>query len=122
MKAGIHPELKTTKVNCLGCGNTFESTSTVDTITVDVCSQCHPFYTGKQKLVDTAGRVDRFQARSEAAKARREELGKKAAKATKRQEAKIAKSESLQETPQPKASAKKTESPVNTEEKQTTEQ
>jgi large subunit ribosomal protein L31 len=81
MKAGIHPELKTTKVTCLGCGNTFESTSTVDEITVDVCSNCHPFYTGKQKLVDTAGRVDRFRAKSEKAKARREEMAKKGPKA-----------------------------------------
>ncbi len=123
MKTGIHPELKTTKVNCLGCGTNFESTSTVDEITVDVCSQCHPFYTGKQKLVDTAGRVDRFQARSEAAKARREELGKKAAKATKRQEAKVAKSEAKVEVPK---AAKKTEKkPVDqskADSTQTTEQ
>jgi large subunit ribosomal protein L31 len=81
MKAGIHPELKTTKVTCLGCGNSFESTSTVDEITVDVCSNCHPFYTGKQKLVDTAGRVDRFRAKSEKAKARREEMAQKGPKA-----------------------------------------
>lgn len=81
MKTGIHPELKTTKVTCLGCGNSFESTSTVDEITVDVCSNCHPFYTGKQKLVDTAGRVDRFRAKSEKAKARREEMAKKGPKA-----------------------------------------
>lgn len=81
MKAGIHPELKTTKVTCLGCGNSFESKSTVDEITVDVCSNCHPFYTGKQKLVDTAGRVDRFRAKAEQAKARREEMAKKGPKA-----------------------------------------
>ena len=81
MKTGIHPELKTTKVTCLGCGNSFESTSTVDEITVDVCSNCHPFYTGKQKLVDTAGRVDRFRAKAEQAKARREEMAQKGPKA-----------------------------------------
>lgn len=81
MKAGIHPELKETKVNCLGCGNSFDSTSTVSEINVDVCSNCHPFYTGKQKLVDTAGRVDRFRAKSEKAKARREEMAKKGPKA-----------------------------------------
>ena len=81
MKAGIHPELKNTKVSCLGCGNSFDSTSTVDEITVDVCSNCHPFYTGKQKLVDTAGRVDRFRAKSEQAKARREAMAKKGPKA-----------------------------------------
>lgn len=68
MKTGIHPQLKDTKVTCLGCGNTFTTRSTVDQINVEVCSNCHPFYTGKQKLVDTAGRVDRFRARQEAAK------------------------------------------------------
>lgn len=125
MKTGIHPELKTTKVNCLGCGTSFESTSTVDEITVDVCSQCHPFYTGKQKLVDTAGRVDRFQARSEAAKAKREQLGKKAAKASKRLESKIAKSKSEATTQdvKPKAKqAKKPEQPTATEAVKTDEQ
>lgn len=80
MKAGIHPELKETKVNCLGCGNSFDSTSTVGEISVDVCSNCHPFYTGKQKLVDTAGRVDRFRAKSEKAKALRDEKTKKGPK------------------------------------------
>lgn len=68
MKTDIHPQLKDTKVTCLGCGNTFTTRSTVDQINVEVCSNCHPFYTGKQKLVDTAGRVDRFRARQEAAK------------------------------------------------------
>lgn len=70
MKAGIHPELKNTKVHCNGCGVEFETMATVESITVDICSNCHPFYTGKQKLVDTAGRVDRFRARAEAAKAK----------------------------------------------------
>ncbi len=88
MKTGIHPELKTTKVTCLGCDTTFESVSTVEVITVDVCSNCHPFYTGKQKLVDTAGRVDRFRAQSEKAQSRKGDLGKKATKAAKRAEAK----------------------------------
>lgn len=67
MKAGIHPELKTTKVHCNGCGIDFETAATVDSITVEICSNCHPFYTGKQKLVDTAGRVEKFRARAEAA-------------------------------------------------------
>ena len=61
MKATIHPEWVETKVTCLGCNTTFTSHSTVPEITVEICSQCHPFYTGKQKLVDTAGRVDRFR-------------------------------------------------------------
>lgn len=63
MKSSIHPEYITTKVKCNGCGNAFETHSTVSEITVEICSNCHPFYTGKQKLVDTAGRVDKFNAR-----------------------------------------------------------
>lgn len=63
MKTGIHPEYTTTTVRCT-CGNEFETRSTAgDTITVDVCSVCHPFYTGKQRIVDTGGRVQRFQDR-----------------------------------------------------------
>ncbi|MDV2476055.1 50S ribosomal protein L31 [Rhodococcus zopfii] len=64
MKAGIHPNYQATTVVC-GCGNTFETRSTSESgrITVEVCSQCHPFYTGKQKILDTGGRVARFEAR-----------------------------------------------------------
>lgn len=62
MKQDIHPEYKDIKVTC-SCGNIFHtrSTSSKDTLLIEVCSMCHPFYTGKQKIVDTAGRVDRFQ-------------------------------------------------------------
>lgn len=67
MKAAIHPELKKTKVTCLGCNTTFETMSTVEEMSVELCSKCHPFYTGKQKLIDTAGRVDRFRAKQEKA-------------------------------------------------------
>jgi large subunit ribosomal protein L31 len=66
MKQGIHPEYKVTAVTC-SCGNTFETRSTVERISVELCNQCHPFYTGKQKLVDTGGRVDRFKRRLEKA-------------------------------------------------------
>ncbi len=62
MKKGIHPEYVETTVTC-GCGATFMSRSTRPTIHVEICSQCHPFYTGKQKLVDTAGRVEKFRRR-----------------------------------------------------------
>jgi large subunit ribosomal protein L31 len=62
MKAGIHPSYKTTTVRC-ACGNTFETRSTQPSIQVEICSACHPFFTGKQKLVDTAGRVERFRQR-----------------------------------------------------------
>src|SRR5689334_13602017 len=63
MKTGIHPEVFETTVHCNGCNTTFTTHSTVKAITVEICSNCHPFYTGKQKLVDTAGRVDKFEAR-----------------------------------------------------------
>jgi large subunit ribosomal protein L31 len=76
MKTGIHPEIFETSIHCNGCNTTFTSHSTVKDITVEICSNCHPFYTGKQKLIDTAGRVDKFKARQ--------------AEATKRAEAKAA--------------------------------
>ena len=66
MKDGIHPEYKDTVVHC-ACGNTFNTMSTQDDIHVEICSVCHPFYTGKQRLVDTAGRVERFKRKNEKA-------------------------------------------------------
>ena len=62
MKQGIHPEYKVVEVHC-ACGNTFATHSTVDKLNVEICSACHPFFTGKQKLIDSAGRVERFQKR-----------------------------------------------------------
>ena len=64
MQTDIHPAYDTIQVVC-SCGNAFEtrSTSTKDEIHIDVCSNCHPFYTGKQKFVDTAGRVEKFKSR-----------------------------------------------------------
>jgi large subunit ribosomal protein L31 len=64
MKSEIHPSYQATTVTC-GCGNTFvtRSTATSGEIRTDVCSACHPFYTGKQKILDTGGRVARFEAR-----------------------------------------------------------
>ncbi len=59
MKAGIHPEYMECTVTC-ACGETFETHSTKPEIRVEICSQCHPFYTGQQKIVDTEGRVERF--------------------------------------------------------------
>lgn len=60
MKEKIHPELKNVKAVC-ACGATFATTSTQDDIHVDMCSQCHPFFTGKQKLLDAEGRVEKFK-------------------------------------------------------------
>ena len=62
MKADIHPKYETATVHC-ACGNAFETRSTQSDIHVEVCSACHPYFTGKQKLMDTAGRVERFRQR-----------------------------------------------------------
>ncbi len=59
MKNGIHPKYEKVLVKC-ACGNEFETKSTTTNLTVEICSECHPFYTGKQKLLDTAGRVEKF--------------------------------------------------------------
>lgn len=60
MKKDIHPTYHQTTVTC-ACGNTFETGSTMKAIEVEICSACHPFYTGKEKIVDTAGRVEKFK-------------------------------------------------------------
>ena len=62
MKADIHPNYADSTVKC-SCGNTFTTRSTKDELHVELCNECHPFYTGKQKLVDTGGRVERFERR-----------------------------------------------------------
>ena len=62
MKEGIHPKYQPATVTC-ACGNTFETRSTAKEINVEICSQCHPFFSGKQVLIDTAGRVERFRKR-----------------------------------------------------------
>ena len=59
MKQGIHPKYENATITC-ACGNVIETRSTVKNIQVEICSACHPFFTGKQKLVDTAGRIERF--------------------------------------------------------------
>lgn len=69
MKTDIHPEYVEAQVVCT-CGNTFTTRSTESKISVEICSQCHPFYTGKQKLMDTGGRVERFRRRAAAAQAK----------------------------------------------------
>ncbi len=69
MKADIHPDYVLAHVTC-SCGNEFWTRSTKEELHVEICAECHPFYTGKQKLVDTGGRVERFQRRLEKAGAR----------------------------------------------------
>lgn len=65
MKKGIHPNYNTITVTCTSCGTTFETGSTLKEIRVDTCSNCHPFYTGQQKFVAAAGRVEKFNKRLE---------------------------------------------------------
>ncbi len=81
MKPNIHPKYVKTVVTC-SCGNTFETRSVLgDKLNVEICSACHPFFTGKQKIVDTAGRVEKFQ-RKYAAVAKAKKVIKKAAQKT----------------------------------------
>lgn len=63
MKQGIHPNYQKVKVICTGCGNEFETGSVLKELRVDTCSNCHPFYTGKQSFSQAAGRVDKFKKR-----------------------------------------------------------
>ena len=66
MKTGIHPTYThTAQVICSSCGHKFQTGSTLEELRIEVCSNCHPFYTGKQNIVDTAGRVDRYKKRAE---------------------------------------------------------
>ena len=87
MKQGIHPTYHTkAKITC-ACGATYDTGSTVEAISVELCSACHPFYTGKQKIVDTARRVEKFQTRSTKAGSamdHKAKIAKKAARAKKR--------------------------------------
>ena len=67
MRDGIHPKYETTTITC-ACGSNFETRSTKPNLRIDVCSRCHPFFTGEQRIVDTAGRVERFNRRYAARK------------------------------------------------------
>lgn len=81
MKNGIHPAYHQITVTC-ACGNTFETGSTLkDNLRVEICSNCHPLYTGKSKLIDTTGRVDRFQMRQQAAEAMKAQAANRGPKA-----------------------------------------
>ena len=85
MKTGIHPTYQNITITC-ACGNTFAAGSTLtDDLRVEICSQCHPLYTGKSKLIDTAGRVDKFQARQAQALAAKAEATKRSEDKAKRQ-------------------------------------
>jgi len=79
MREKIHPKYEETEIRC-ACGNTFKTHSTRKNIQVGICSMCHPFYTGSQKLVDTAGRVDKFQQRMAKTLAAQAEMDSKRSK------------------------------------------
>lgn len=87
MKTAIHPEVFETTVHCNSCNTTFTTHTTVKSIEVEICSNCHPFYTGKQRLVDTAGRVDKFNAR----RAKADKLAEAQAERQNRKDAELAK-------------------------------
>ncbi len=76
MKKDIHPELKETTIEC-ACGKTFEVKSTKENLEVEICSNCHPFYTGKEKIVDKMGRVEKFKKKMEVAKEKEAENKKR---------------------------------------------
>jgi len=67
MKKNLHPEFVTCTVTC-ACGNTFENKAAQDTLAIDICNECHPFFTGSERMVDTAGRIEKFNARYAAKK------------------------------------------------------
>ena len=82
MKEGIHPNYKEVEVRC-ACGNTFKTRSTKPELHLEICSNCHPFFTGRQKLIDTEGRVDRFTKRFGAQTSESRKAAAKTAKAEK---------------------------------------
>lgn len=86
MKKGIHPQVYTDAIITCACGNSFTTTSTRQTIVVDICSNCHPFFTGQQRFVDTEGRIDKFAKKIKIAQDLKAQTdankGKKAAKKT----------------------------------------
>jgi|TARA_B100001250_G_scaffold324125_2_gene287647 large subunit ribosomal protein L31 len=79
MKADLHPEYAESSIRC-ACGNEIKTRSTKPTMLIGICNECHPFYTGQQKFVDTAGRVDKFQQRLAKTKAAREAAADKKSK------------------------------------------
>ena len=82
MKEGIHPKYEEVEVRC-ACGNTFKTRSTKSELHLEICSACHPFFTGRQKLIDTEGRVERFNKKFGAQTSEQRKTAEKAAKASK---------------------------------------
>lgn len=92
MKKDIHPELKETTIEC-ACGKTFEVKSTKEGMEVEICSNCHPFYTGKEKIVDKMGRVEKFKQKMRKAEEEKEKQKKKEEEKAKKEESKEEKEE-----------------------------
>lgn len=88
MKTGIHPTYHEKVTVTCSCGNSFETGSTEASLSVEVCSACHPFYTGKQKIVDSQGRVDKFRQRIQEAQARKESASSKKKHSTRKSDKK----------------------------------
>jgi large subunit ribosomal protein L31 len=107
VKPGIHPKYHDVEARC-ACGNTFTTRSTKTELHLEICSNCHPFFTGRQKLIDTEGRVERFTKRFGAQSAETRKAAGKAAKAAKAETAKAAAAKNKPVTPKPK-----TKSPAN---------
>lgn len=84
MKQGIHPKYETAQVTCLTCNTTWQTRSTRKELRVDVCSNCHPFYSGEQRLMDTAGQVDRFMKRLQTAQQKQSSAAERRAAADNR--------------------------------------
>lgn len=95
MKKDIHPKLNTEVTVTCACGNSFVTSSTIDAISVEICSNCHPYYTGKQKFIDTEGRIDKFNKKREMAK---NKASKKKKKGTSKKEAPKTLKDILKET------------------------
>ena len=107
MKTEIHPTYELAKVHC-SCGNEFETRSTKGDINVEICAECHPFYTGKQKLMDTGGRVERFRRRAAQAQA---QAAAKADKASAAKAAPVAAAPVAEPAPSPAVTAVADEAP-----------
>ena len=107
MKQGIHPDYDVVTVTC-SCGNSFETKSAVGDLKVEICSECHPYFTGKQKVIDSAGRIDKFRLRYGGGEEKAEEKGKEKKKETqaKKTEAKAEKKETKSAKKEPKAEKK----------------
>lgn len=118
MKQGIHPDYKLATVHC-ACGNTFQTRSTQEDIHLDVCSVCHPYFTGKQRLMDTAGRVERFRRKwaktEEAQEEKAERVAARSKKSGKQEAAAVADAEAGAETQPAEAVEAETEATAEPE-------